>query len=42
MKFMTQLIIAKELQFAGTRTIEAVEHLTVEIDKMLNTLLKKL
>lgn len=42
LEVQTPLIIAKELQFAGTRTIEAVEHLTVELDKMLNTLLKKL
>lgn len=38
----TQLVIATELRFADTPLIEKVESLTVEIDKMLNTILKKL
>lgn len=38
----TQLLIAKELHFADAPRIEKVESLTVEIDKMLNAILKKL
>ncbi len=38
----TQILIAKELHFVDTSKIERVENLTVEIDKMLNTIVKKL
>ena len=42
LEVQTQLLIAQELHFADTPQIERVESLTVEIDKMLNTILKKL
>jgi four helix bundle protein len=42
LEVQTQLVIARELGFADTAAIEIVENLTVEIDKMLNTILKKL
>ena len=42
LQVQTQLVIAKELQFAGAASIDKAENLTVEIDKMLNTMLKKL
>jgi len=42
LEVQTQLLIAKELHFADTPQIERVESLTVEIDKMFNTILKKL
>ena len=42
LEVQTQLLIAKELHFADAPQIERVESLTVEIDKMLNTILKKL
>ncbi len=36
----TQLVIATELHFASPASIEAAEKLTIEVDKMLNTMLK--
>lgn len=42
LEVQTQLLIAKELHFAAATDITATENLTIEIDKMLNTLLKKL
>lgn len=42
LELQTQLTIAKELQLVGPESINAVEKLTVEIDKMPNSLLKKL
>lgn len=42
LEVQTQLVIAKELRFASSASIEAAEGLTIEIDKMLNTILKKL
>ena len=42
LEVQTQLLIAKELHFADAPQIERVESLTVEIDKMFNTILKKL
>ena len=38
----TQLVIARELRFADPESIDTVEKVTIEIDKMLNTMLKKL
>ncbi len=42
LELQTQLVIAKELQFASAASIDAAECITIEIDKMLNTMLKKL
>lgn len=42
LEVQTQLFIAKELRFSDASLIERVENLTVEVDKMLNTILKKL
>jgi len=42
LEVQTQLLIAKELEFADAPRIEKVEALTIEIDKMLNAILKKL
>jgi four helix bundle protein len=42
LELQTQLVITKELRFASHESIQTVEGLTIEIDKMLNTMLKKL
>jgi four helix bundle protein len=42
LEVQTQLVIARELKFASNTSIDEVDKLTVEIDKMLNTILKKL
>src|SRR6185437_7983660 len=42
LEVQTQLLIAKELEFADAPRIEEIEALTIEIDKMLNAILKKL
>ena len=42
LELQTQLVIARELSFADGPSIDKAERMTVEIDKMLNTMLKKL
>jgi four helix bundle protein len=42
LEVQTQLVIAKELRFASIESFSTVENLTIEIDKMLNAILKKL